>query len=208
MSMTELIFIRHGETDWNRARRFQGCIDIALNADGLDQARRTAIRLRGQQFAAVYSSHLGRARETARPIAEVLGLPLVIEPELRERSYGAFEGQTHDELLRDHPEAYQRWRDRVPDYELPGGGESLVALRARVVEQMHRLATRHAGQTVVAVTHGGVLDSIYRIASGLAPDAPRRFELNNASINRIGWNGEHFSVLDWGDVSHLAKMSV
>jgi len=206
MSMTELIFIRHGETDWNRARRFQGCIDIALNADGHEQARRTAARLRGQTFVAVYSSHLGRAQETARPIAEALGLSLVIEPELRERSYGAFEGQTHDELLRDHPEAYQRWRDRVPDYELPGGGESLLALRARVLAQMQMLAARHAGQKVVAVTHGGVLDSIYRIASGLAADAPRRFELNNASINRIGWDGEQFSVLDWGDVSHLAKM--
>ena len=208
MSMTELIFIRHGETDWNRARRFQGCIDIALNATGLEQARHTADRLQDQRLAAVYSSHLGRARETARPIAEALGLAVAIEPELRERSYGAFEGQTHDELLRNHPEAYQRWRDRVPDYELPGGGESLVALRARVFEQMHRLAKRHAGQTVVAVTHGGVLDSIYRIASGLAADEPRRFELNNASINRIGWNGEQFSVLGWGDVSHLAKLSI
>ena len=132
MSMTELIFIRHGETDWNRARRFQGCIDIALNATGLEQARHTADRLQDHRLAAVYSSHLGRARETARPIAEALGLAVAIEPELRERSYGAFEGQTHDELLRNHPEAYQRWRDRVPDYELPGGGESLVALRARV----------------------------------------------------------------------------
>ena len=169
MSMTELIFIRHGETDWNRARRFQGCIDIALNATGLEQARHTADRLQDHRLAAVYSSHLGRARETARPIAEALGLAVAIEPELR---------------------------------------ESLVALRARVFEQMHRLAKRHAGQTVVAVTHGGVLDSIYRIASGLAADEPRRFELNNASINRIGWNGEQFSVLGWGDVSHLAKMSI
>lgn len=206
--MTELVFIRHGVTDWNVARRFQGCIDIALNAEGLAQARVTAERLADWPLSAVYASDLGRARQTAEPIAQGLGLSVEIEPDLRERHYGLFEGCTHDELQRDHPEAYRHWRDRVPDYALPGGGESLVVLRARVLAQMHRLVAKHAGQRIAAVTHGGVLDTIYRIATGLAPDAPRRFELNNASINRVGWDGERFSVLDWGDVSHLAKMMV
>ena len=208
MSMTELVFIRHGITDWNVARRFQGCIDIPLNAQGEEQARHTAERLAGWPLAAVYASDLGRARQTAEPIAQALGLVVTIEPGLRERHYGLFEGCTHEDLLRDHPEDYQRWRSRIPDFALPGGGESLVALRERVWAQMNRLAARHAGQRIAAVTHGGVLDTIYRIATGLAPDAPRRFELNNASINRIAWDGERFSVLDWGDVSHLAKMSV
>ncbi len=208
MITTELIFIRHGVTDWNLARRFQGCIDIALNAQGVAQARLTAERLADWSLQAVYASDLGRARQTAEPIAQMLGLAVAVEPGLRERHYGLFEGRTHDELQRDHPEAYQRWQDRVPDFALPGGGESLAGLRDRVLAQMNLLAARHRGQKVVAVTHGGVLDSIYRIAAGLAPDAPRRFELNNASINRIGWDGERFSVLDWGDVSHLAKMTI
>ncbi|MBM3407173.1 MAG: histidine phosphatase family protein [Betaproteobacteria bacterium] len=206
--MTELIFIRHGVTDWNLERRFQGCIDIELNAEGLAQARLTAERLAGMPLAAVYASDLRRARQTAEPIARAIGVSVAVEPGLRERHYGVFEGRTHDELSRDHPEAYQHWRDRVPDYALPGGGESLLTLRERVQAQMDRLAARHPGQTIVAVTHGGVLDSIYRIAAGLAPDAPRRFELNNASINRIGWDGERFHVIDWGDISHLGPLPV
>ncbi len=203
MTSTTLIFIRHGVTDWNRARRFQGQTDIELNAEGREQAERTGRRFDAQPISAIYSSDLARARQTAEPIARVLGLSLTLSEGLRERRYGVLEGRTHDELLRDHPEAYARWRAREPQFEPPGGGESLASLRIRVERQMQALARAHAGQVVVAVTHGGVLDCIYRIAAGLAIDAPRSFELRNASLNRIGWDGAAFSVLDWGDVSHL-----
>ena len=203
MSTTEILFIRHGVTDWNQARRFQGQIDIELNDEGRLQAQRTGRRLASMPIAAVYSSDLSRARQTAEPIARALGLELRLEPGLRERSYGMFEGRTHDDLSRDHPEAYSRWRARDPAFELPGGGESLLALRERVREQMMRLVGRHAGEMVAAVTHGGVLDTIYRIAANEPADSVRRFELLNAGINRIGWDGERFEILGWGDVSHL-----
>ena len=203
MTLTTLIFIRHGVTDWNRARRFQGQTDIELNADGREQAERTGRRFETEPIAAVYSSDLARGRQTAEPIARVLGLSLNLAEGLRERRYGVLEGRTHDELLRDHPDTYARWRAREPQFEPPGGGESLASLRIRVERQMHALARAHAGQAVVAVTHGGVLDCIYRIAAGLPTDAPRSFELRNASLNRVGWDGRSFSVLSWGDVSHL-----
>ncbi len=203
MSGAEILFIRHGVTDWNQARRFQGQIDIELNEEGRQQARLTSKRLASMAIAAVYSSDLSRARQTAEPIARALGLELRLEPGLRERSYGMFEGRTHDDLLRDHPEAYSRWRSRDLAFELPGGGESLLVLRERVRLQMRRLVDRHSGERVVAVTHGGVLDTIYRIATGEPADTVRRFELFNAGINRVGWNGERFEVLGWGDVSHL-----
>lgn len=203
MVQSTLVFIRHGVTDWNRARRFQGQTDIELNADGRSQAERTGRRFAGHAVSAVYSSDLARARQTAEPIALTLGLPLAIEPGLRERRYGVLEGRTHDELLRDHPETYTRWRAREPDFAPPGGGESLSELRLRVERQMQALVRAHPGQTVVAVTHGGVLDCVYRIAAGLAIDAPRSFELRNASLNHVGWDGLSFSVLSWGDISHL-----
>jgi probable phosphoglycerate mutase len=203
MVQSTLVFIRHGVTDWNQARRFQGQTDIELNADGRAQAERTGHRFAGQSIAAVYSSDLARARQTAEPIALALGLPLAIEPGLRERRYGVLEGRTHDELLRDHPESYTRWRAREPDFAPPGGGESLSELRQRVERQMQALVRTHPGQTVVAVTHGGVLDCIYRIAAGLALDVPRSFELRNASLNQVAWDGVAFAVLSWGDVSHL-----
>jgi probable phosphoglycerate mutase len=202
MSACTLIFVRHGVTDWNRLRRFQGQTDIALNADGLDQAERTAAVLGTEKVAAVYSSDLLRTRQTAEPIARALGMPLVVEPGLRERSYGLLEGRTHDELRRDHPEVYQRWRAREPDF-VPSGGESLRALHVRVERQIRLLAQKHAHQTVVAVTHGGVLDCIYRIAAGMPIEAPRSVELRNASLNRVFWNGQSFSVLSWGEVDHL-----
>jgi probable phosphoglycerate mutase len=207
MPSTELIFIRHGETDWNREHRFQGGTDIDLNAHGHEQARRAALRLAKLPVVAVYCSDLSRARQTAEPIARALGLGVSVEPALRERSYGLFEGRTHDELVREAPQDYERWRAREPGFALPGGGESLHHVKTRVYAQMEVLARRHAGQLVAAVTHGGVLDAIYRIASGLAAEAPRTFGIPNAALNRVLWDGERFSVLHWADVEHLADLS-
>ena len=201
--MTELVLLRHGVTSWNRERRFQGHIDIPLDDEGHRQARLAAQRLAQEPISAVYASDLGRAVQTARPIAQALGLELGSEPGLRERHYGAFEGLDHDALEREHPEAFARWRAREPDFPLPGGGETLRSFHARVEAALLRLALRHPGERVVAVTHGGVLDCVYRIASGLDLSAPRRHDLLNASVNRIAWDGGRFRLLAWGDVAHL-----
>ncbi len=200
---TELILIRHGVTAWNRERRFQGQIDIALDDQGQQQAERTARRLRGEPVSAVYSSDLGRAWQTALPIGQALGLAIEREPGLRERRYGAFEGRTHDELQHSFADAYRRWAARDPDYELPGGGESLAAFHARVDDVLRRLARRHRRQRIVAVTHGGVLDCAFRLATGADAAAPRNQVMLNASLNRIGFDGERFVLRVWADVAHL-----
>ncbi len=201
---TELVLIRHGVTAWNRERRFQGRIDVALDPEGLAQAALTARRMAAVPVAAVYASDLSRAQQTALPIAQAHGLPLQIESGLRERDFGGFEGLTQDELLHRHPEAFRRWRARDPDFELPGGGETLRVFHARVLRAIETLARRHAGRTIVAVTHGGVLDCVYRIACGLPLDAVHGVALLNASLNSIAWNGAAFSLSRWGDVDHLA----
>ncbi len=204
--MTELILVRHGITPWNRERRFQGQIDIPLSDEGVQQALRTGRRLAGVPVTAVYSSDLSRARQTAEPIASSRALQLRFEPGLRERHYGGFEGLTRDELVRDHSDAFRRWREREPDFSLPGeGGETLRQFFARVEATLHVLVARHPGETVVAVTHGGVLDCAYRVATGLSLTAPREFDLLNASLNRIGWDGGGFRLIGWGDVEHLAE---
>jgi len=208
LSRVELVLVRHGVTAWNKDRRFQGHIDIPLDAEGERQARRAARRLAAEAggpppIGAVYASDLSRARQTAAPIAEALGLALQDAPGLRERHYGAFEGRTGEELQREHAEAFNRWRAREPDFPLPGGGESLRAFHRRVEDALLALARRHLGQRVVAVTHGGVLDCAYRVATGLDLAAERRHDLLNASLNRIGWDGERFSLLGWADVAHL-----
>lgn len=206
---TDIILVRHGVTDWNQARRFQGQIDIPLNKSGREQARLTGARfaasLRAQPVHQVLASDLARARDTGAAIAAACGLALQIEPLWRERHYGAFEGQTHDDLQLTAAEAYQRWRAREPDFALPGGGESLRDFNERVRETLLALVAQHARQTVVVATHGGVLDCVYRIAAGLDLQAPRHFELKNASFNHIRWNGTAFSIVNWGDVSHLPE---
>ncbi len=202
---TELIMIRHGVTAWNKERRFQGQIDIPLDDEGLRQAQLLGQSMAGAALAAVYASDLTRARQTAEPLASALGLPVVAEPGLRERHYGDFEGCTWDELQREHAADFARWRAREPDFSLPGGGETLLALHDRVEATMRALAARHPGGSVVAVTHGGVLDCAYRIATGLGMREPRQHDLLNASINRILFDGERFSLVGWADVAHLRQ---
>lgn len=197
------MLVRHGVTPWNRARRFQGHTDIGLDDEGHEQARRTGLRLRELPLTAVYSSDLARALETAAPIAQAQGLAVTREPELRERFYGSFEGRTHDELLRDHAELFERWRARDPDFELPQGGESLRAFAARVELVLRRIAAAHPGASVAVVTHGGVLDCAYRLATGLELAAAREHHLLNASINALSWDGSRFALRGWGDVAHL-----
>jgi probable phosphoglycerate mutase len=200
---TEIILIRHGVTAWNRERRFQGQIDIPLDDEGRLQAMQLARALGSEPLAAVYSSDLSRARQTAEPLARALGQKLILETGLRERFYGAFEGRTWDELQRDHAEDFSRWRAREVDFELPGSGESLRVLQDRVAVTLRSLAERHPGEKLAAVSHGGVLDCAYRISTGLGIGEPRQHELLNASVNRIRYDGGSFQLISWADVVHL-----
>jgi probable phosphoglycerate mutase len=110
---------------------------------------------------------------------------------------------SRDEIEHDLADAFARWRSREPDFELPGGGESLRRFHARVERTLAALVRRHRGGTIVLVTHGGVLDSVYRIANRLPMQAARHHELLNASLNTISWNGESYSQTGWADVAHL-----
>lgn len=205
--MTELILIRHGLTAWNREARFQGMIDIALDAQGHDEARRAAGRVAvlaaQREVSAVYSSRLSRARDTAVPIAAALGLSVVALPGIEERHYGSFEGKTPEELQRDWGPEFARWRARELDYELPGGGESLRGFHRRIVDALEGLAQRHPSQRVVVVTHGGVLDCVWRIAARVPLEEPWRHKIRNASLNTIVRVDDGWQVGAWADVAHL-----
>ena len=204
--MAKLYLIRHGVTDWNRERRFQGQTDIPLAADGLAQAQKLGAHFQKVVLAAVYSSDLSRAWQTAQPIAQACACPLVAETGLRERAFGVFEGLTHDTIVSEHAQQYQRWRSREPDFAITGGGESLRALHGRVLAVMTRLAQQHQGDAIALVTHGGVLDCAYRIAGGLALADPSRPNLLNAAINVVRYRPQTaapFTIESWGDVAHL-----
>lgn len=200
--ITRITAIRHGETAWNVDTRIQGQLDISLNDKGRWQANQAGRSLAGDAIDAIVSSDLSRAYETALAVAKPHGLTVQIDRDLREREFGLFEGMTFAEIEAQHPEQALLWRKRVPDFA-PEGGESLLLFRERVAQCLYRLSAQFSGKHLVIVSHGGVMDIIYRQATGLELHAPRTWQLGNASINRVMWNGEHLSLVGWSDTSHL-----
>lgn len=204
--MTELVLIRHGETDMNRELRFQGHVDVALNAMGLEQARRLAARLAGESAHALYASDLLRAQQTAQPIGASLVLQPVADTGLREQSFGRVDGMRVDDIKQQHPGQWEAWTRFEPDFAMPEG-ESTRQFHGRVMEAVYRLAAQHAGKRLVLVTHGGVLDMIYRTARSLGLAGPRQSDIPNAGLNsvRIGKEGA-IDILHWADTRHLADL--
>jgi broad specificity phosphatase PhoE len=149
--VTTLLLVRHGETDWNAAGLLQGHTDRPLSDFGRRQARQLAEELEGEPFDAVYASDLARARETAEIAGERLGLPVVLDADLREKDWGSWEGLTAVE------------RDRVEFV-----GESTEAHRERILRALTRIAERHPGGRVLVVTHGGSMRRVQTAALGMA----------------------------------------
>lgn len=205
--MTELILIRHGETDWNRELRFQGQLDVPLNAIGLEQARRVAARLAQESMNQLVSSDLQRALQTAQAVAGRMAQPLdpVLDAALREQHFGVVEGLRVPDIQQQYPQAWDQWV-RFDERYAFDGGECTRDFHARVLGALRVLAQRHAGQTVAVVTHGGVLDMVYRSALGLPLSGPRVSEIPNAGINRVRLLGEAIEILDWADTRHLADL--
>jgi 2,3-bisphosphoglycerate-dependent phosphoglycerate mutase len=204
MQATRILAIRHGETAWNVDTRLQGHLDIPLNAVGLRQAQHLAQALvQRDAIDAIYASDLSRAHTTASAIAQAMGQPVTAHAGLRERHFGAFQGRTFAEIEAELPDHARQWRQRAPEWTPPGGGESLVALRERIVNTVDELAARHTGQQIVLVAHGGVMDVLYRAATHLDLQAPRTWALTNTAVNRLLWTPQGLSLVGWGDTSHL-----
>ena len=151
--MTKLLIWRHGNTDWNAARRVQGQSDVALNDLGRRQAAEAAPLLAALRPGRIWSSDLSRARDTAAALAAVTGLPVRTDARLRERHFGDWQGLHLTEIAERHPEAHARWRTGDPD---PGCGvESLDVLGKRIGSALQEIAEAAAGETIVVATHGG-----------------------------------------------------
>lgn len=204
---TRVIAVRHGETAWNAQARMQGQLDIALNALGRRQAVQVGAALAHERIDAIFSSDLGRALQTAEPLAQRTGLRVRLDPGLRERCFGDFQGLTFDEVQARWPDDSRRWRQREPDFA-PEGAESLRVFAARAVAAAARIAGAHAGQTVVLLTHGGVLDCLYRAAARVGLQSPRTWLLANAGINRLLYTEQGFTLVGWADAGHLDDITL
>jgi probable phosphoglycerate mutase len=149
--VTVLLLVRHGETDWNADGRLQGHTDRPLNDYGRSQARRLADELAGERLDGLYSSDLARARETAEIVGARLHLPVVLDPDLREKDWGSWEGLTPLE------------REAVAYV-----GESTAAHRERILASLRRIAAQNAGGRILVVTHGGSVRRVQAAATGIA----------------------------------------
>jgi probable phosphoglycerate mutase len=207
MQATRIIAVRHGETAWNVATRIQGQLDIPLNARGQWQAARVAAALATEPLDAVYASDLARAWDTGAAIARAADRPIHAHSGLRERGFGSLQGQTFAEIEAAFPEESRRWRGRDPHWA-PPGGESLIKLGERIGQTLDEIAARHLGEQIVLVAHGGVLDVLYRMATGQEIQAPRTWNLGNATINRLLWTPETLTLVGWADTRHLDEAAV
>ena len=203
--MTELILIRHGETEFNREGRFQGWTDAPLNEHGRRQAGRLAARLAHERIDALHCSDLLRARQTAAPAAAALGLAAQADAHLREQGFGVLEGLTVAEARRHQPEALDTWCRHEAD-AAPPGGESVRAFHERVLTALRDIAARQAGGRIAVVTHGGVLDIVWRAAHGLPLDGPRACAIPNTGLNRVTVDAERLDISSWGEDAHLAGL--
>ena len=182
--MTELLLVRHGETDWNREFRFQGHADPPLNETGREQARTLADELAGEPIDAIYTSDLARARETAEILAARLGKDVVPLRELREIDVGEWQGLTWPEIEERHPAGVEAWRERGHGWE---GGESYEQLGERIVAALRRISAEHPGERVLVVGHGGTIRATRAFVEGcsVVESRTRNGPVANCEIFRI-----------------------
>ncbi len=198
-----VVVVRHGITEWNAARRFQGQTDVMLSEAGRRQARSVGQRLHAERFVLCVASDLRRTRETADTILAEMAQPptLRLEPDLREMNFGVWEGLTFDQVA-------ERWPNEAADFHrhtllAPPGGETWAQFDARVARGFQRHRTQAgADDALLLVVHGGVIHALVRRLMKLG-DGPSPIHVDPAGITEIELDGETASIRALNDRSHL-----
>jgi broad specificity phosphatase PhoE len=193
--VTDFLLVRHGETDWNRDRRFQGHADPPLNETGRAQARALAEELASEDVDAIYSSDLQRAHETAEVLSGRLGVPVVAEPALREIDVGEWQGLTWPEIEARFPAGVRSWHENGHGWT---SGETYEQLGERVVAALRRLADEHPDERLVVVGHGGTVRSIRALVEGTTVAESRRASppIGNCEVFRVRAENGTFRRID------------
>lgn len=202
MRPTRIYLLRHGETTWNAARRYQGTLDSPLSDAGRAQTHRLRDALRAVALRAVYSSPLTRAFETAAAVAAPHGLPVRAHDGLTEIRVGEWEGLTVSEIEARYAEAVRRWYDTPHLTRIPGG-ETIEELRARAASAVEELRRRHEGETIAVVAHGGVNKTILLTVLEAPLSCYWRIRQGNACVNVLDCSGGRGVVLVMNDTTHL-----
>jgi broad specificity phosphatase PhoE len=202
--MTRIILVRHGQTAWNigsgAGERFRGRIDLPLDDTGLAQARALAQRLANQPIAAVYTSLLKRAVETAHPIAQQLGLPVQPLAGIMDINYGDWQGLSPAEAAQAYPDLYARWLDKPQRVKFPNG-ESLRQVRFRGMAALKEIVARHEGRTVLLVAHQVVNKVLVCAMLGLCNSHFWRIQQDNGCLNVFDYQDGVFTAVLINDTS-------
>ncbi len=204
-TVTSVVLLRHGETEWNRVERFRGRIDVELNQLGQQQALAAAQRLSGWQIEAIYSSPLQRALRTAQPVADACDLELSILEEITDVDYGAWAGLSAEEARAQDPELYTTWVRTPLLTEFPQG-ESLQQVQTRAWTALNERCSAHQGETILLVSHVVVNRVLVCAALGLVDDAFWRISQDNAAISVLEGAKGRYRVLLLNDTCHLDSL--
>ena len=202
--MLHLMLVRHGETEWNVQRRYQGQSDVPLSEIGNQQAESIAGRLAGQEIDAIYASDLKRAWQTAQVIAAQTGLDVISEPRLRELKFGILEGLTFEEAEEKYPEMITAWLDDFNN--TPERAETIDMFNARIVSLLDDLKVKHDEQVVLLVGHGGSLSEILRAVLGLSLEKRWYIQMENASLSEVLIADDYVALNRLNDTCHLVVL--
>ena len=201
MKETEIILIRHGETEWNSQQRMQGHSNSDLSSVGQAQIQALGQWMKIVPFDHIYSSDSLRAKQTAEAITQFSGHELKIDLRLREKNLGVFEGLTSEEARERHPEVFRLFKTAGSTYVIDEG-ESTQQLQDRALEIVNEIRIKHPEERVLLVTHGGFIRVVMKHSLGLSLETPTRFLIRNTGVFRLVWE-DKWLVSQMGGVSHL-----
>ena len=201
--MTEIIIIRHGETEWNKTGRFQGHSDVPLSAEGRTQAETLGKNLIVDHVDAIYASDLTRAMETAAPLAARFGLPVISDPQLRELNFGAWEGRNFNDVNAENPNAMKNFYTDPEQADIPES-EPFPEFQQRVAGRVREIVAHERGKRVVIVSHGASIRILLADLLSMPIRSIWHLSQLNTAVNKIRFEDDGFAVVTlMNDTSHL-----
>lgn len=201
--MTEIIIIRHGETEWNKTGRFQGHSDVPLSAEGRAQAAMLGENLAVDHVDMIYASDLTRAMETAAPLAQRFGLEVISDPQLRELNFGAWEGRNFNDVNAENPNAMKNFYTDPEQADIPES-EPFPEFQRRIAGRVREIVAQERGKRIVIVSHGASIRILLADLLSMPIRSIWHLSQLNTAVNKIRFEDDGFAVVTlMNDTSHL-----